>query len=653
MKRLRAVKKWKLLFWAVLLLVILALEAFYLRERPLGNKTTMPAANGESISMTDGMEVSEFINCQQERLEGMILQTQKNPQAETGILKVQLYQEGKLIQEWFASQYSYRGTQLKLVLEQPLEQVKGTELEVRLQGTGGDTGIILSTNQHPEEGVFLNGGEKANTRLCLSLIRENVDTVQVFLGVAVFTAAVWAVLFWLIQIKGWRQIHRLFLVCYLVMGIFQLFSVPMFTTPDEENHFLRAYQIAEGQLISQQNQDDSAQGVSGAGGELPAALKFGGGRYMADLKLYDLKQMAQYEIDENDTMFIKFGNTALYAPGTYLPQAVGIKIADLFTDRVLVLAYAGRICNWLLNGLLTALAIRWLPAGKNLAFLLAMLPMSLQQFNSLSPDAFVFSLAMTLTAFVLHMRFTRKEPMKVRHYVLMYAMVFILCQCKVVYAPLCLLLFLIPRERFGGTKKYVLNIFGAGGLGLATCGSWLLISSRFLSEFQPGVDSAAQVSYILRSPVNFLGAILKTFDTTGGGLLKSILGEKLGWLTITTSFTLLVVFAILILIYVFLDNDIAKINFTPFTRAVLLGTTALITLAICASLYVQWTEYHSEVIRGIQGRYFLPLLLPALLAVKPPVKRVAGTGLQNQWMVPVVLGLNLITSCIVLTYALG
>ena len=239
MKRLRAVKKWKLLFWAVLLLVILALEAFYLRERPLGNKTAMPAANGESISMTDGMEVSEFINCQQERLEGMILQTQKDPQAETGILQVQLYQEGKLIQEWSASQYSYRGTQLKLVLEQPLEQVKGTELEVRLQGTGGDTGIILSTNQHPEEGIFLNGGEKANTRLCLSLIRENVDTVQVFLGVAVFTAAVWAVLFWLIQIKGWRQIHRLFLVCYLVMGIFQLFSVPMFTTPDEENHFLQ------------------------------------------------------------------------------------------------------------------------------------------------------------------------------------------------------------------------------------------------------------------------------------------------------------------------------------------------------------------------------------------------------------------------------
>lgn len=653
MKGLQGVKNWKLIPWAVLLLVVLALEAFYLRERPLGNKTAMPAANGESISVSNGMEVSEFINCDQKRLEGLILQTQKDSEAKTGILKVQLYQEKNLIQEWFASQYSYRGTQLKLVLDQPLEKVEGTELQVRLLGTEGDTGISLSTNQHQEEGIFLNGIKKNNTRLCLSLIRENVDNGQVFFGVAIFTAAVWAVLFWLIQIKGWQQIHRLFLICYLIMGIFQLASVPIFTTPDEENHFLRAYQIAEGQLISQRNQAEGAEGVSGAGGELPAALKFGGGRYMADLKLYDLQQMAQYEINEEDTMFITFGNTALYAPGTYLPQAVGIKIADLFTDRVLVLAYAGRICNWLVNGLLIALALRWLPAGKNLGFLLAMLPMSLQQFNSLSPDAFVFSLAMALTAFGLHMRFTRKAPMRACHYLMMYAMVFIICQCKVVYAPLCLLLFLIPRERFGGTKKYVLNILGAGGLGVATCGSWLLISSRFLSEFQPGVDSAAQVSYILRSPINFLEAILKTFDTTGDGLLKSILGEKLGWLTITTSFTLLTVFAVLILVYVFLDNDIARIDFNPFTRALLLGTTALITLAICASLYVQWTAYHGEVIQGIQGRYFLPLLFPALLAAKPPVKRVTGTGMQNQWMIPVVLGINLIISCIVLTYALG
>ena len=37
---------------------------------------------------------------------------------------------------------------------------------------------------------------------------------------------------------------------------------------------------------------------------------------------------------------------------------------------------------------------------------------------------------------------------------------------------------------------------------------------------------------------------------------------------------------------------------------------------ICASLYVQWTSLENEIIEGIQGRYFIPLIIfPALLIV--------------------------------------
>ena len=45
---------------------------------------------------------------------------------------------------------------------------------------------------------------------------------------------------------------------------------------------------------------------------------------------------------------------------------------------------------------------------------------------------------------------------------------------------------------------------------------------------------------------------------------------------------------------------------------VFLGGTGL----ICASLYVQWTSLENEIIEGIQGRYFIPLIIfPALLIV--------------------------------------
>ncbi|WP_330577204.1 DUF2142 domain-containing protein [Blautia sp. LMAG:89] len=73
------------------------------------------------------------------------------------------------------------------------------------------------------------------------------------------------------------------------------------------------------------------------------------------VSLWDIGENADQRIDREKTQFYGFGNTALYAPTSYLPQAVGIRIADLFTDRPMVLAYAGRIANMLMFGLLFSL----------------------------------------------------------------------------------------------------------------------------------------------------------------------------------------------------------------------------------------------------------------------------------------------------------
>lgn len=370
------------------------------------------------------------------------------------------------------------------------------------------------------------------------------------------------------------------------------------------------------------------------------------------MKLYQIPEMMEYRIDKKDTQFIGFGNTALYAPGTYLPQAVGIWIVRIFTRRVLVLAYAARIFNWIVSGILLTLAIRYLPVGKNLAFLLAMLPMNMQQYSSISPDGFTFSMCMALTAFVLYQRYSRKEPMSREHLIMMYVLTFILCQCKVVYVPLCLLLFLIPWERFGDLKKYAAHIAGIAAAGGVTCLVWLKLSSRFLTEFQEGVDTTSQLDYILKAPMEFFMTMIRTFDQYGDSWIRSALGENLGWLNIRTSFTVLLIYGIVILIVLFLDNDIARVEFTPFVRGMLLGVPMLISLLICISLYMQWTAYHMPVIAGIQGRYFVPLLFPFFLAVKPKSVCIANKGIKSRLMYPAVVGMNLCISAVLLTYAL-
>lgn len=337
-----------------------------------------------------------------------------------------------------------------------------------------------------------------------------------------------------------------------------------------------------------------------------------------------MKEISSLDVDKEKTSFITFGNTALYAPGTYLPQAVGISVARFFTKNVIIMAYAGRILNWLTIGVLLFLSLRFLPFGKNLVFLLT---------------------------FILYQRYTAKRELNRKEYLLIYLFVFLLCQCKIVYLPLCLLLFLIPKERFGTTKKYAGSILGVAAVGGITGISWLAISSGFLSEFQPGVSSSEQLVYILREPVHFLMTIIRTFDISGEEWIWQGMGQMLGWINIRTSFTVLVFYLLLILWVWMLDNDTKKINISSGSKALLFGAATFTILLIYLSLYIQWSAYHNNTIAGIQGRYFLPLLFPLLLSLKPAASMLGNHKFNCRLMVPAAMGVNLVIAVILLSYA--
>ena len=128
----------------------------------------------------------------------------------------------------------------------------------------------------------------------------------------------------------------------------------------------------------------------------------------------------------------------------------------------MVLAYAGRIANMLMFGLFSFFAIRLTPVGKNFLVLLGLVPVNIQSANSMSADALALALTVALAAFVLAMRYKQKEVMSRRQLIWMYVLTGFLCLCKVVYMPFCLLLFLIPKERFKSRKNYWFHVVCAG-----------------------------------------------------------------------------------------------------------------------------------------------------------------------------------------------
>ena len=428
-------------------------------------------------------------------------------------------------------------------------------------------------------------GAKGDTGVAAGLVSQKDDTHTlayriisrpfpkslVFLVIGA-VAAVMLVIFAFLKRRQLRA-EVVFAVVYIFMSICTLAAVPAFNSPDEYSHYLR--------------------------------------------------------IDREKTQFYGFGNTALYAPTSYLPQAVGIRIADLFTDRPMVLAYAGRIANMLMFGLFFFFAIRLTPVGKNFLVLLGLVPVNIQSANSMSADALALALTVALAAFVLAMRYKQKEVMSRRQLIWMYVLTGFLCLCKVVYMPFCLLLFLIPKERFKSRKNYWFHVVCAGAVILILSFGWLAIASRYLCESQPGVDTAAQLVGILKDPAAFVLTFVRSLDNFGVTYLTEMIGSNLGWLNIPVCALLAMGYLLVLVLQVSGNDDMSGIRLDLPVKSILGGVSLLVFALIFVTLYGQWTAYGYDKILGVQGRYFLPLLFPLILALKP--KRFAEGAGETPW----------------------
>lgn len=641
-----------------ILFIILFCEAFYIKSnQSMGEMTTMPTANAGSQLIADVEYIQEFV-CTESKMEAIILQMTRNTDLNSVDLEIELRIDDEMVQTWILNKYSLTNTYCKLTLNEPQTGMEGEKCQLIFRGNGNTGVLVYMSNQMGAGASKLlsnNGEEREDVSFCYSIVKNNIKTSMVFVGVALFTIIAYGILCWWLFCKKNVKTELVFAYCYIVMGIFQMAAVPIFKVPDEEMHFRRAYEVSMGEFITNEvTIDGENETTTLVGNDFPQGFTFGDylGKVILNIDIYDLKELYQYELDKTETQFLELPTAALYAPGTYLPQAIGIKIAELFTNRALLVAYGARIANWLFTGILLFLSIRYLPVGKNIAFLVSMIPMLMQQYSSISPDGFTMAICMAMISFSLYHRFSHEKIMSVKDYVVMYLLIIILCQCKIIYAPMCALLFLIPIEKFGGIKKYITHVTGAIVVAGIVCITWLGISSRFFMEYQPGVSSAQQVIYILSNPIEYLMVLLRSFDASGDFWIRSGLGEYLGWINIPTSFTLLMIYLCVVVVYVFLDNDIKKVDFKLRDRLILGITSVGIILLVFTSLYMQWTAYHATTIAGVQGRYFLPIMLSAILAIKPSKTQVANTGLNGNFAYLIVLGINMCISTILLTYAI-
>lgn len=444
-----------------------------------------------------------------------------------------------------------------------------------------------------------------------------------------------------------------------------LINPPFAGVPDEHAHYWKSWSIALGQINCGSGNEIPASAHE-LPGVFPPAVQISGGATR-----YVFGATAE-KLFEKDTDALAVGVKAACAapPLGFLPQAFGLRVGKMLRFSALGDLFLARICNLLVSALLVSLAIRIIPFGKIVLLVVGLLPMTIQQFSSLSYDALHISSCLLFIAYVVKLSSNPQERLRPGEMTLLLALGLVALNIKLGYVGLAFLVFMLPASKFPTpTRSWlfstayvgvnvlffsaVYQIYSGGGftwggvferlgyLGLAVAVALLAASAneqirrhwrlsagiffvgalvayavalRYLGTDggvagPAGVDPSRQLARVLHAPLQFLNLILEAVYNRFTFYLETFL-YKPGWL-FRSLHPAWYVF-LLAGLAVILRNENESVDLTRRQRLIILAVFVFNAFVIFLSQYIGWTKVGGQAIEGVQGRYLLciaPLLI--------------------------------------------
>ena len=226
----------------------------------------------------------------------------------------------------------------------------------------------------------------------------------------------------------------------LALGVTFTYVTPALVAPDEYTHLAAAYELAS---------TWSGQTAADEDGNLLLrecdAAHFG--TKTGDIGVLAYKNEAIAETSEPGSPDVLTTHSEVKAgqgSGSYLAQALGIRLARAQGKNFYTMLLYGRLANLILYLLLAALAVWLAPTSLcGLFACVALLPMPLQLAASLSPDTAVLGLVFSFTALCLRLR---GEKAVWWQKILLIVLGGLTAPGKAIYLPVILLCLLIPAE---------------------------------------------------------------------------------------------------------------------------------------------------------------------------------------------------------------
>ena len=422
-----------------------------------------------------------------------------------------------------------------------------------------------------------------------------------------------------------HQVEMAFLVGLISCGLLYSVVFAPGTVPDETFHFEASYKLADYIMLQSPTvdslpvrEDDSIM-LNG----MLESYTLGYDKYRTAID--------QFAFFANDASRVAVEPVSSFdwtanPPYIKLPSALGIVLATLLNLGSYPLFYLGRFFNLLMFAVLVYSAVRITPIGKNVMMTAGLLPMTLHLASPYSYDAGIIGLAFLLTGMCL--RAVYGEGLMSRwEKVGLVVIAALLAPSKVVYTVIVFLVVLIPRKRFPSTAasvRFKSIAIGCSLVAILAFRAAVLLQMSGIASSGGGVSSRGDeqgtfysLTGLISDPANTVLLFLRTFDVQGSFYLETLVGGSLAWFQIELKAPLYVTVVLLIIVMISFQRCEDDNALVPVAHRILFGGLALVGgLGVILSMLVGWTFTYENVIQGVQGRYFLPLLPMAALAMR-------------------------------------
>lgn len=315
--------------------------------------------------------------------------------------------------------------------------------------------------------------------------------IIVLLNIIVVAFGIW------IYKKGFR--NYIMASFAIILGIVVAFIITPCSMDDEYRHFLRAYEIASGNVCAE-SLDTMPADTTGvppllSNGKyaianvpvevsnikyLDQCANFKEATYYAEVSSHLSVNELFYQLtadESGENVNVSLAATVGLSPLSYLPQIVLILFGKIFGMKALTLFYLARIGNVIGCVLLIWIAAKILPEYQNIIWTMAFIPRITTLRSSCSTDGLLYSLIILLIVYLLSIRIKKVKWMVPKRLLIICGLAGYIASMKLPYVLVAGLVLLFRKENYFYLKKkwqvFICNIVIAGAIGIVSLGIFL------------------------------------------------------------------------------------------------------------------------------------------------------------------------------------